>query len=499
MRRGIVNTTLTAAAVGIILLTAGCSAGRSSMGPQRPEPSEPATGPIVASIDVADTTFVMHDEGDGWVAVEVLYPGLQTTIERAPFNTWNVLSETSTCGWLVESGAEVPGECDVDLPRILYGRVTDPDIGYVCIGTINQRDGDPGFSVPGARFLTPDANGYILEEAQPGEGPFPHFLSAGGSRLGDPPLDAPSGPIYEACEAATGIEEPEKVVWVDLQLVLDESLSGNDDLTVMIVSGLDRGGISTSTYKGNDGYLPTFGVTPTAHRFFVELVDENASTSIMSVDLEWPDEIHELLSSEEACDGISVVEVSLAEGVLDGSTDAVDVRFVGSDCPGNGEHSGSSSQPDTPASIGESVVPSVPSHALGPDLCPDMDEQHPDANMVSDDGMVVAEFGFADGSVFLVRNDQQDVTYFTVAECFSGGGEGFSGGGPGETWQGCYRVDYSDAGYAIVIVEDPSWSVAVNGEPVDVGQTGDGLGAVLIEGSFDRPPSVEVLTDGACG
>lgn len=131
--------------------------------------------------------------------------------------------------------------------------------------------------------------------------------------------------------------------------------------------------------------------------------------------------------------------------------------------------------------------------AVLPEACFEHEELYPGANQLREGGEVVAEFTFKEGTVVLVRHDQPDASYFGVIECFPGGGEGFSGGGPGETWQGCSRIDYSDAGYAIAIVEDPTWSVAIAGEPVELIQAGN-VGAAFIEGTFTQPPSVEILS-----
>lgn len=107
----------------------------------------------------------------------------------------------------------------------------------------------------------------------------------------------------------------------------------------------------------------------------------------------------------------------------------------------------------------------------------------------------VAQFPFKDGVVVVIREEQPNVTYFWTAELFTDGGEGLVGGGPSESWQGCYRVDYSDAGYAIVIVEDPDWTVHVGGDLIDVIPVGD-VAMALVEGLFDRPPPVAVSADG---
>lgn len=317
------------------LLLASCDTTllAESESPQKPEPSETANGPIVASIDVAKTTFEMHNEGDGLLAVEVVHPGLQTTVEGGYFGDWNVLRATETCGWLADPNEENATGCDIELPRVLYGRVTNPDVGYVCVGTIEESA--DGGEVTGARILPSDKNGYIFEVAQPGEVPTAHMLTSGGSRLGDPPLDAPSDPIHKFCEDATGIEEPEVALVVDLLVNLDESLR-NDDLTIMLLSGLHRGGIDLSAREGGEPFQFIVEVTPSALRFAVELFDENYTQPIMSTELAWPEEIYELLASNEPCSGQTIVEVIVGPDVLEEAEDAVDVRYVGSECPRDG-------------------------------------------------------------------------------------------------------------------------------------------------------------------
>lgn len=111
------------------------------------------------------------------------------------------------------------------------------------------------------------------------------------------------------------------------------------------------------------------------------------------------------------------------------------------------------------------------------------------------DSFIVAELPFHEGVIVVYRQDTSGTTYYQVMECYPGGGEGYSGGGPGETWQGCYRVDYSASGFAIATVEDPDWMITIAGEPVDVVETADGVGVALLEGSFDQPPSVGFVDD----
>lgn len=130
-----------------------------------------------------------------------------------------------------------------------------------------------------------------------------------------------------------------------------------------------------------------------------------------------------------------------------------------------------------------------------PAACGEIVPPYPDAFELPEQSEVVAQFPFADGVVVLYRQDQPSVTYFGVLECFTGGGAGFSGGGPGESWQGGSRVDYSDAGYAIVVVEDPASTAEVGGQSVEMVSAGE-VRAGLVEGFFDRPPAVVLTAEG---
>jgi hypothetical protein len=222
--------------------------------------------------------------------------------------------------------------CDVELPRVLYGRVTDPDIGYVCIGSLEHFEDDPDFAVTGTRFLERDGDGYILEAARPGEVAAPHFLTAGGTRLGVPPLDAPSDPIYRSCEAAAGIEQVERVVGVVLLVEADASIVDRDALAIMFAAGVERSGISMSAFEGGESVPIFVGVTPTAQRLEVSLVDENYTEPIVSTELDWPDEIDALLEAKEPCIGMTTIGISIGPGVLAGDGSDIAVRFVGSEC-----------------------------------------------------------------------------------------------------------------------------------------------------------------------
>jgi len=141
-----------------------------------------------------------------------------------------------------------------------------------------------------------------------------------------------------------------------------------------------------------------------------------------------------------------------------------------------------------------STPPSISNTTL-PDACFELEDAYPGAFELPRDSAIVAQLPFREGVIVVYRQDTSGTTYYQAIECFPGGGEGYSGGEPGETWQGCYRVDYSVSGFAIATVEDPAWIITIAGQQVDVVETADGKGVALLEGSFDRPPNVVVVDD----
>jgi hypothetical protein len=151
----------------IVATCAACGGDRGpprlgvDRGPHRPGPAEPSTGPVVADLAIGETAFLLRAEGGDCVALEIQHPGLQSTVERRCFEREVVVAESSRCGW--PDGPEaVAGsaladsfvwECDVDLPAVLYGKVAEPNIAYVCLGTMEGKDGAE--TVTGARSLRP--------------------------------------------------------------------------------------------------------------------------------------------------------------------------------------------------------------------------------------------------------------------------------------------------------------------------------------------------------
>lgn len=273
---------------------------------------------------------MMYDEGEGTTAVEVLHPGIQPTVHRAKFNQSNILRATETCGWLTEPNSEVnEWGCDIELPRVFFGRVTNPDIGYVCVGTIESFGG--GFNVRGARVLEFDSSGFILAAAAPNESSAPHLFTASGSQYGEPPLDAPSAPIYEACESVIGVDGSEKKIWVDLWVSVDDSLPTDDHLTIVIGAGFFTRGISLGAFEDETRIQLTFAMTSSAKRLSVEVHNELDEGVLVSSQLDWPVEIDDLLMQPEACDGLTTLQMDVGAGVLDGEPD-IEFRFVDSEC-----------------------------------------------------------------------------------------------------------------------------------------------------------------------
>ena len=169
----------------------------------RPAPDEPPAGALLDEMAVEETGFRLYQEGEGCLAVQAVQEGLQTTVfRRCAHGDPAVVDQTGACGWFEDASRHGAGddfECDVRLPRVWYGRIAEP-VAYVCVARMGEPrpDGEP--VVEGVRFLSPTADGLILEPAQQGEGWAAFLFYASGSRYGDPPLDRPAEPIYQECE-----------------------------------------------------------------------------------------------------------------------------------------------------------------------------------------------------------------------------------------------------------------------------------------------------------
>lgn len=112
------------------------------------------------------------------------------------------------------------------------------------------------------------------------------------------------------------------------------------------------------------------------------------------------------------------------------------------------------------------------------------------------DTEIVAQLPFRSGLLVVYAGQQSGAAVFSVLECIPGGGTTGGGGGPGETWQGCYRVEWSDLGYAIAFLESPNWVITIAGNEPDVVATSDGRGVAVIERTFDRTPELVIVNDG---
>ncbi len=289
VRRGVFISLSIAALVAIILLASACTTtnddgdlqqadasepaidrASASMDVPRPTaPLEPATGPDVRELRVGETVFTLHDEGDNCLAVEISHPGLQETVERTCFDDWNTLRLTNSCGWLAEN-AEGSHGCDVELPQILYGIVTKPSHKYVCVGRFSL---DGTGSVVGARVLPMEDDGLVFTVAEPGESYHAHFLNGGGKRIGDPPLDAPSDPIYTMCEAQVAAERDgriEAVHNIDLIVTFDSELL-EEDVTVVFHSGLDLARASSSNADADGSLVVKVRTSPSVSQPTIEI------------------------------------------------------------------------------------------------------------------------------------------------------------------------------------------------------------------------------------
>lgn len=278
-------------------------------------------------MEVSGTSFELHDEGQGCVAVEVIHPGLQTTVERTCFDGQHVVSVTSPCGWFTSPDESGQFGCGLELPAVLYGLVTDPNIGYICVGTIDDSGGSAG--VTAARFVAPMRDGFILEATGPNERPYAHLFTAGGLRYGDPPLDAPSDPIYKLCEGQAPWNESALEYGVDLEVRYTESLR-NDNVTVFFHSGLDLIGLGGGAFE--DDEVVAVPVRVPASSLALGVTVETEIGPILGWDYPWPDDLLTILHSGVACNDLIVIQVTVGSDVLEGSDSAIELEFVDSDC-----------------------------------------------------------------------------------------------------------------------------------------------------------------------
>jgi hypothetical protein len=295
---------------------------------RRPTPSDPATGPVLATLTIAQTGFALHDEGNDCLAVTVDHPGLQPTVERSCFSGEHVLEATSACGWLVAPGEPSPGGCDVDLPRAFYGWVTNPGIGYVCVGTFGDLGGDS--TVVSARFVPFDVDGFILDPAAPNESAVAHLFNRGGYRYGQPPLDAPSGLIYEFCEDQAPWKSLEPAYVVTLRIELAEPLR-RDTVTVSLDAGLGRNNLSGGAVE-SDGTVDFSLLAPQSGEG-LELRLESFDAVALETSLPWPTELLAILDEGGTRTGITLLLV-VGAGALDGDAGAVTLACVTPTCGG---------------------------------------------------------------------------------------------------------------------------------------------------------------------
>ena len=322
----------------LVLVAVACADGgdvSGDRGPERPPPSEPAAGPVVREITLGETQFVLHDEGRDCVALEILHPGLQSTVERRCYDQHNLLSQSNPCGWLVSppEASEAPValsvtfECEVELPTVFYGRQVAANVAYLCLGTMEGEDDSE--RVTGARFLESDDSGYLLEPVGPGELTAAHAFTADGLRHGEPPLDAPSAPIYEACEelapwGETGIE-----YLLELIIVADDALRA-PRLTLLFDGGLGALGVAGEAFEGDEPVdLP--GRLPASSEGVVVTV-EREGEPVFSETFAWPSALRSILKSGRGCNTLIPVRFALGATVLDGDRGGVAIDMEPSAC-----------------------------------------------------------------------------------------------------------------------------------------------------------------------
>lgn len=309
-------------AAGLLLVACGRGHVDQLMG--RPEPADPATDPVVLVMDVGETTFELHDEGGGCLAVAIHQAGLQSTVERSCFDGERVLAATTECGWLARPPTEQKPGCDLRLTRVLFGQVREPAIRHVCVGTIEEQGEDS--TAVSARFVPVDPSGFILSAALPNEVAVPHVFTSGGLRYGQAPLDEPSGAIYRLCEAEAPWGTPEAEYQVTLRVEMDAGLH-RDDVTVIVDAGLGDLGISGSAAV--EGELISVPMRVPASSPGLEIGIETAGEEKARYELHWPEAFQEILEAIRRCDGPidgpTSLRLSIEQGALIGVEDAIEL------------------------------------------------------------------------------------------------------------------------------------------------------------------------------
>lgn len=293
----------------------------------RPEPDEPARGDAVSTIESDGATFALFDEGAGCMAVDIGYPGLQRTVERRCFQGLDVVDMTSSCGWLEVAEDGSFNGCDVELPRVFFGPQRGENIGYVCVGTFSEGAANAG--VTGARFVEQTLERYTLVAAGPGESAVAHLFTQGGYRIGEPPLDAPSGPIYRFCEAQAPWRTSNIVYNVDLYVSFGEGIQ-NGDVEINMHSGLDSVTVAGGDFGVGETQVVPIRISAASPDIEFELLFGGEPRGGWA--LEWPIALQKILASDKPCDSPIVIGVDVDAGVIDGVDSAYDMYFIGSSC-----------------------------------------------------------------------------------------------------------------------------------------------------------------------
>lgn len=97
-------------------------------------------------------------------------------------------------------------------------------------------------------------------------------------------------------------------------------------------------------------------------------------------------------------------------------------------------------------------------------------EEYLDHRNLPDGAVEVYRVVFDGIHISVVRHVSPSGT--VVFELEGVGDTGGGGGFPGEMWNGCYQVQYQQAGYSMIVVADPLWIVSVGGEQIETTDVG---------------------------
>lgn len=327
MRCGL-RCVLLVAAAGLTLVGCGSADGISEATQVSPfaEIDLPA-GPVVAELAIGDVGYRLFDEGDGCVALLIEGAGLRPAVERSCSSAERgaIVLFSDPCGWFASTDPTQEYDlCDVEVPQVIHGVVSDPDVGFVCMAR------DRG-AVP-VRLLPLEQGRFIFAPVLGGQIRAPFLFTVDGERHNEAVFDVDQSWFFE-CEQLPGLFELTDTIYVyPLEIVIEiaEELR-REDVTVGL-TGVHGEIRVTGVSDGSTLPAVTVQIREDSRGLDVYLVDTATGTTYLDSAHLWSDDVRDVLRSEGACSEPIRVLVSIDPSVLDGNQDSVRTSLLEANC-----------------------------------------------------------------------------------------------------------------------------------------------------------------------